>query len=782
MTPSDAQLNHKQLPQFLLTAAQQYAAMGLPVFPLKPKDKRPATRNGYKDATVDRQQIAQWWAKNPEYNIGLATGGGFFVVDVDEPNKFQRLLQERDWVLPKGPRVKTCKGWHCYLSIPNGAAIKNRAGIAGCFDIRGQGGYVVAPPSLHPEGNLYQAETIITTPFPQVPEWLLGLLNKHNSTKRVGAPTHCGPKPLAAVIQTPRKPLANSRYGHGALTQACQSIFNAKQGSRNDTLNREAYSIAQLVAGGELALESATHELSLAAGQIGLAQTEIDKTLASAFNEGAKYPRSSQDNHSVVSSRFSSQPSHPQEDVWKLPELQPLPKYPLDSLGPLMGGCARAIAEYVQAPPELAAQSVLAMGALMAQQQANIEIDGRVMPLSLFCLSIAESGDRKSGCDKLASSSVYAWHKEAQELHKQSVAGHKVREEAYNNLTKKISSIIDEAEREREIEALEIPKAPIAPDVLCQEPTLEGLQKSLKYSRPSQGLFSSEGGQFFGGHAMNPDNCAKSISGLSLLWDGAPITRTRAHDDTFTMYDRRLTVHLMAQPIITDKLFTNPLLKQQGIFARFLVVHSQSLAGQRAYQAGDFRESCEIQAFHQRIDALLNEPVKVEEDGGLALPSIGLSAVAKRHWVNYYDEVEQEQAPGGQLESIKETASKSAEQVARIAGVITMMEGHQEVAEPTMVGAILLGEFYLQQALRIAQKGEVQVFEGLAAELVEWMRGIGGKADIGTIQKKSPRKLGLRKSAANARKLLTTLVKAGVLRVIETNTQNRPSHWEVMDV
>jgi hypothetical protein len=57
---------------------------------------------------------------------------------------------------------------------------------------------------------------------------------------------------------------------------------------------------------------------------------------------------------------------------------------------------------------------------------------------------------------------------------------------------------------------------------ITEEPTLEGLQRSFRYGLASQGLFSDEGSQFFGGHAMNPDNALKTMSGLSKFWDGTP--------------------------------------------------------------------------------------------------------------------------------------------------------------------------------------------------------------------------------------------------------------------
>ena len=79
-----------------------YAAQGLAVFPLSPKDKYPIYKGGFKIATTDPKQIGQWWRRNPDANIGIATGqvsGGVFVIDldVDENKGINGYETLRDW-------------------------------------------------------------------------------------------------------------------------------------------------------------------------------------------------------------------------------------------------------------------------------------------------------------------------------------------------------------------------------------------------------------------------------------------------------------------------------------------------------------------------------------------------------------------------------------------------------------------------------------------------------------------------------------------------------------
>jgi hypothetical protein len=137
----------------MLPAALAYAASGWPVFPLRPGDKVPATRNGLKDASADPAVIREWWAAMPMANIGAVTGVAFDVVDVDAPLGMQAWPGLRD--SPTMPTVHgiavTPRGGLHVLIEPTGGG--NRAGMLPGIDYRGRGGYVVVSPSRRPIGR-----------------------------------------------------------------------------------------------------------------------------------------------------------------------------------------------------------------------------------------------------------------------------------------------------------------------------------------------------------------------------------------------------------------------------------------------------------------------------------------------------------------------------------------------------------------------------------------------------------------------------------------------------
>lgn len=149
----------------MLETALQYASLGLAVFPLVYKDKKPMTKNGCKDATTDVKVIEEWWHKWPECNIGIATGessGNIIVIDVDidkEKGKDGRKAI-KDWESNNGVLSYTWLaqtgrgGYHAFYKVDRN--IKNRTNILPSVDIRGNGGYIVAPPSTHPNGQAYE--------------------------------------------------------------------------------------------------------------------------------------------------------------------------------------------------------------------------------------------------------------------------------------------------------------------------------------------------------------------------------------------------------------------------------------------------------------------------------------------------------------------------------------------------------------------------------------------------------------------------------------------------
>jgi hypothetical protein len=163
----------------MLAAALRLASKGMAVFPCLPAAKQPATPHGLNDASFDSAVIREWWERDPKYNVAIATGAvsGIFVIDIDglDAEAELRKLESKHGALPATVEAITARGRHIYFRYP-AKPIRNSAGkIAPGIDVRADGGYVLAPPSLHPTGRRYCWSVDSASAFAYAPSWLLVL-------------------------------------------------------------------------------------------------------------------------------------------------------------------------------------------------------------------------------------------------------------------------------------------------------------------------------------------------------------------------------------------------------------------------------------------------------------------------------------------------------------------------------------------------------------------------------------------------------------------------------
>jgi hypothetical protein len=168
------------------TAALKLAPMGLRLFPCIERTKVPAIKDNLKRATTDLNIIAGWW-RTRNFNIGVATGpdSGIWVLDIDDDEGEALLRQleiEHGEPLPPTVEAITGKGRHSYFRWPTGCDIRNKQDnpLMPGVDVRGDGGYVLAPPSIHPCGRAYAWSVDSANEFADAPEWLIELVTKHS--------------------------------------------------------------------------------------------------------------------------------------------------------------------------------------------------------------------------------------------------------------------------------------------------------------------------------------------------------------------------------------------------------------------------------------------------------------------------------------------------------------------------------------------------------------------------------------------------------------------------
>lgn len=417
------------------------------------------------------------------------------------------------------------------------------------------------------------------------------------------------------------------------------------------------------------------------------------------------------------------------------PLLRKIPRgaaYPVEALGPLKRSVEAAQA-ITQAPIAIAAQSALSVASLAVQGHADVETLGGFAPTSLYCLTIARSGERKSATDKVLMDGLRQYERDRAgiyasdlEIWKNEQALWKGKRESILAAAKKPKAPKSRIETQADLEALgPEPKAPISPNITVSEPTLEGLHLLYATGQPALGLFSDEGGQFLGGHAMNSDNRMKTVAGLSGLWGGEPINRTRSGDGASTLYGRRLTTHLMVQPIAARPLLADPIASGQGFLARFLITEPPSAIGTRlANNISVCGKVADVAATSRLLEILeADKPTAENNPQELEPRQLLLTGGARDLLRQYYNAAEQAQAPGGEFEHVTSFASKSAEQAARIAAVLTLWEdlGASMVTPETMANGIMLAQFYLGEAKRLAEAATISIEVERAERLRVWL-------------------------------------------------------------
>jgi hypothetical protein len=284
----------------LLRSALAAALRGWHVFPCAVGGKRPALRGNWQDlATTSADQIRDWWTRAP-YNIGIACGpSGLVVIDLDLPRDaddeeaadgtlfplsgadiLSGLARQHGERYPGGTYIVDTPsgGCHLYFSATGEERARNSAGAVGPhIDVRADGGYVVGAGS-RVGGRAYAARG--QPPVAPLPSWLAQLVRDSY-----------GP-PEGPAARLPVDDRGQGRaYAMAALRAETERVAAARPGTRNDTLNRAAFSLGQLVAAGLLPPIPVITALIDAARYAGLPQDEAVRTVRSGMAAGARKPR-----------------------------------------------------------------------------------------------------------------------------------------------------------------------------------------------------------------------------------------------------------------------------------------------------------------------------------------------------------------------------------------------------------------------------------------------------------------------------------------------------------
>jgi bifunctional DNA primase/polymerase-like protein len=260
----------------LAEAALAYAAHGWAVFPCRGKD--PLTKQGFKDATAEIEQVKRWWRRWPQANIGWALPPGWFALDEDPRhggNQTRDDLEQQRGILPPTLRQQTGSGgFHWIFRAPDGIEVRQGAGVLGPgLDTRvGGKGYLIVSPSVHPDtGAEYRWHCLVEPQDPTA--WVI------ERVRKVVEPPRPAPAAPARSRRSSMGLCRKQRWASAALENLALEVAKAPSGTRNTTLNRAAYRLAQMVGGGRLDEAEVRARLREAGLASGLSEREVDWVL-----------------------------------------------------------------------------------------------------------------------------------------------------------------------------------------------------------------------------------------------------------------------------------------------------------------------------------------------------------------------------------------------------------------------------------------------------------------------------------------------------------------------
>jgi putative DNA primase/helicase len=414
-------------------------------------------------------------------------------------------------------------------------------------------------------------------------------------------------------------------------------------------------------------------------------------------------------------------------------KIEPEP-YPIDALPLPIRAAVEEVAGFVKAPVPMVASSALAALSLAIQAHANAKRAEKLHgPVGLFLLTIADSGERKSTCDGFFTRAIRDYEEAQAEAAKPVLKDHRAEIEAWEakrgGVKEKIRQLAKDnkptASMESALRDLEHdkPEPPRIPRLLYADATPEALAYGLAKQWPSGGVVSAEAGIVFGSHGMGKDSVMRNLGLLNQLWDGTSLTIDRRSTESFTVRGARLTVALQVQEPTLREFFTRSgaLARGTGFLARFLVAWPESTQGQRPFTDPPTNWP-HLAAFHRRIAAILDQPAPIGEDGVLTPPMLPLTPEAKAAWVEYHNAIEGELSSGGELYDVRDVASKSADNAARLAALFQMFEGAGgAIGADAFEGASRITAWHLHEARRFFGELALPAELADAARLDSWL-------------------------------------------------------------
>ncbi|WJM79880.1 YfjI family protein [Pectobacterium brasiliense] len=406
--------------------------------------------------------------------------------------------------------------------------------------------------------------------------------------------------------------------------------------------------------------------------------------------------------------------------------------FPVDVLPAVIRNAVYEVSRNTQAPISLIAASALGVISLGCQNRVDVcRLKNLRSPVSLFLLTIAESGERKSTVDKLFMQPLYEYEERLFEQYSQEMMEYNLRKESADAEKKAIISKLKSNTRRDQDTSVEherlqewqntYPKEPVRYKLILNDATPAAIKDTLCGQWRSMGIMSDEAGTVFNGYTLN------ELPFINKMWDGSNFSVERKNKPERLIKDARLTVSLMVQPDIFTRFIERKgnIAKGSGFFARCLICKPCSTQGRRQI-TNPVVSNEHLPLFHKRLLEIVDENIaRNSEDERLCLY---FSPEAEAHWIRCYNRVESEMSSGlfisGSLSDFKDYASKAAENVARISALLHYFNGEKgDISLVTVKAAASIIAWYINEYKNLFSKDEEPIrINSDADELYQWIR------------------------------------------------------------
>lgn len=448
--------------------------------------------------------------------------------------------------------------------------------------------------------------------------------------------------------------------------------------------------------------------------------------------------------------------------------------FPVHVFPPLIRNAIFEVEQHTQAPLPLIVASVLGAISLACQNKIDVcRLNNLRSPVSLFILTIAESGERKSTVDKLLMGPLEQLEKELFDQYTQESMIWRNNDAIFNLEKKALLSKLkadirrnkDSSETNKRLRMLHEAKSlePVRYKFIFNDATPAAIKKHLCGQWRSVGIMSDEAGTIFNGYTLN------DLPFINKMWNGASYSVERKNSPEIIIHNARMTLSLMVQPVGFRRFieYKGDIAKGIGFFSRCIISQPSSKQGYRQITDSAFSNE-HLLKLHTRLIYIIKDSIARHEEKDKTC--LYFSPEANKRWIEFYNRIESEMRLIGLLFNFKDYASKIAENMARIAALLHYFNDEEgDISLTAVEAAIVISEWYADEHIRIFSKPQpiILLANSEADELLSWIKDYCCKCLVPYIRKTTILQYGPNRfrNRNKVNELLSTLNSQGKIRV-----------------